>query len=257
MVDQIGFEFPVDPSGQWDGFNDAGMEHFTGSPFAALGREVSQNVLDALDEQPAKMMVNLINVDTASIPNVNQLRATIEFCKAALKESDKSDIFLANALELLSQPKIPVLQIADHNTTGLIGPCENGKPYFALLKASGQSVKPGENAIGTFGIGKFAPFVVSKLRTIFVSTVWADESHSYHYVQGKSVLMSHLDSQGRTHRGTGYWGVKQKCLPVIGMHPKSPEVAHSRILTLRNWSRLRGPHSASLASSQSRVGNRD
>ena len=50
MVDQIGFEFPIDPSGEWDGFNDAGMEHFTGSPFAGLGREVSQNVLDAIDQ---------------------------------------------------------------------------------------------------------------------------------------------------------------------------------------------------------------
>jgi hypothetical protein len=223
MVDQIGFEFPVDPSGQWDGFNDAGMEHFTGSPFAALGREVSQNVLDALDEQPAKMMVRIINVDRTSIPNVDELKATIEACKAAPKESDKSDIFLTNALQLLDQPKIPVLQIADYNTTGVVGPCENGKPYFALLKASGQSVKPGEHAIGTFGIGKFAPFVASKLRTIFVSTIWADESNWYHYVQAKSVLMSHLDSRGRTHRGTGYWGIKKKCLPVIGMHESLPK----------------------------------
>jgi hypothetical protein len=60
MADQIGFEFPVDPSDQWDGFNHAGMEFFTGSPYAALGREVTQNVLDALDEQPAKMIVRLI-----------------------------------------------------------------------------------------------------------------------------------------------------------------------------------------------------
>jgi hypothetical protein len=84
-------------------------------------------------------------------------------------------------------------------------------------------VHSGENAIGTFGIGKFAPYVVSKLRTIFVSTIWAGESDWYHYVQAKSVLMSHLDSHGRTHRGTGYWGVKEKCLPVIGMHKSLPK----------------------------------
>ncbi len=173
---EIGFAFPIDPAGEWDGFNDAGIEHFTGSPFAGLGREVSQNVLDALDEQPAKMTIRLVNVDTASIPDVDELRATIEACKAAPKESDKQELFFNEALHLLSQPKIPVLQIADYNTTGVIGPCINGKPYFALLKAKGQSVHAGENSIGSFGIGKFAPFVMSRLRTVFVSTVWSDEN---------------------------------------------------------------------------------
>ena len=107
------------------------------------------------------MVVRLINVDTASIPDVDELRASLEACKAAPKESDKSEIFLNEALQLLGQPKIPVLQVADYNTTGVIGPCVNGKPYFALLKAPGQSVHPGDHSIGTFGIGKFAPFVVS------------------------------------------------------------------------------------------------
>ena len=223
MDDPIGFEFPVDPSDQWDGFNDAGMEHFTGSPFAGLGREVSQNVLDALDQEPARMVVRLTNVDTASIPNVDELRATLEACKAAPNESDKSEIFFNEALQLLGQAKIPVLQVADYNTTGVIGPCVNGKPYFALLKAPGQSVHAGAHSIGTFGIGKFAPFVVSRLRTVFVSTIWADEHDRHHYVQAKAVLMSHVDGQGQTHRGTGYWGVKAKCLPVVGIDPGLPE----------------------------------
>jgi hypothetical protein len=223
MVDQIGFEFSVDLSDQWDGFNDAGMEHFTGSPFAGLGREVSQNVLDALDQEPARMVVRLINVDTKSIPGVDELREVIEACRAAPKESDKSEIFFNGALHLLNQPKIPVLQIADYNTTGVIGPCINGKPYFALLKAPGQSVHAGEHSIGTFGIGKLAPFVVSRLRTVFVSTIWADEHDWHHYVQAKAVLMSHTDGQGQTHKGTGYWGVKSKCQPVIGIHPTLPK----------------------------------
>lgn len=223
MDDSIGFEFPVDPTDQWDGFNNAGIEHFTGLPFAGLGREVTQNVLDALDQEPARMVVQLINVVTASIPNVDELRASLEACKAAPKESDKSEIFFNEALQLPEQPKIPVLQVADYNTTGVIGPCVNGKPYFALLKGPGQSVHPGEHSIGTFGIGKFAPFVVSKLRTVFVSTIWADEHDWYHYVQAKAVLMSHVDGQRQTRRGTGYWGVKAKCLPVIGINPALPE----------------------------------
>ena len=147
---------------------------------------------------------------------MDELRASLEACKAAPKESDKSEISLNEALQLLGQPKIPVLQVADYNTTGLIGPCINGKPYFALLKAPRQSVHARDHSIGTFGIGKFAPFVVSRLRTVFFSTIWADEHDWHHYVQAKAVLMSHVDGQGQTHRGTGYWGSKRNAFRSSG-----------------------------------------
>ena len=66
MINGIGFEFPRDASDQWDGFNDAGMEHFAGSPYLALGREIPQNVVDATDVPPAKIVVRLIQIDTQS-----------------------------------------------------------------------------------------------------------------------------------------------------------------------------------------------
>lgn len=48
-----------------------------------------------------------------------------------------------------------------------------------------------------------------------MSTVWNDEiGGSHHYVQGKSILMSHLDSKGATRRGTGFWGERKNCMPV-------------------------------------------
>src|SRR4051812_25264785 len=131
MAEKIGFEFPLDPSGQWDGFNDPGIEHFTGSPFAGLGREVPQNVLDAMYAEPARIEIKLIQIDTESIPHVDELRAAIEACfDAAPDESEKASIFFARAVELINRPKISVLQIADYNTTGVVGPCENGTPYF-------------------------------------------------------------------------------------------------------------------------------
>src|ERR1700687_819589 len=138
MAEPVGFEFPIDASEQWDGFNDAGIEHFSGSPYAALGREVTQNVLDAIDDEPAKIVVRLINVETASIPNVDELRSALVSCKdASPEESDKANVFFTRAVELINQPRIPVLQVADFNTTGVSGPCVNGTQYFALLKASG------------------------------------------------------------------------------------------------------------------------
>ncbi len=215
---KIGFEFPVDESQQWDGFNAAGIEHFSGSPFRSLGREATQNTSDAAKNGvPARISIKRVSVPTVSIPNISELRGAIKSCRdGAAGESEKAKIFFDNAVDIISKSKISVLQIADSNTKGVEGPCQNGSPYFALMKATGQSKKDSGTASGSFGIGKFAPFTVSGLRTTFITTVWQDPGGNLqHYTQGKSILMSHKHAS-RTHRATGFWGVKKNCLPLIG-----------------------------------------
>lgn len=212
----VGFEFPVESSGEWNGFNDPGMEHFTGNRLQHLGREVPQNTIDAKVANPAKITVHLIKVPTASLPDIGKLTQTVRYClsKASEGNDDKALKFFRRAEKTLMAEELQVLQIRDANTTGLTGPCVYGKPFFAMLKATGQSQKS-NTSTGSYGIGKFAPFVVSDLRTVFVSTVWADGAGVLrHYVQGKSVLMSHLDDKGQTRRGTGFWGVIKGCQPV-------------------------------------------
>ena len=221
----IGFQFPEDTSDQWDGFNDPGMEHFTGNRLQHLGREVPQNTIDAKVAPPAKITFNQFKVPVKEVPGIEELREAVAQCVEAAKldDSEKATKFFDEAKKLLALKEISVLQIQDSNTTGLIGPCENGKPFFAMLKATGQSRKVGTST-GSYGIGKFAPFTVSELRTVFVSTVWHDDSGSpQHYVQGKSVLMSHHDGEGRTRRGTGFWGVRKGCAPVINSTDGIPD----------------------------------
>jgi hypothetical protein len=222
---QIGFEFPIDISGQWDGFNDPGIEHFTGNRLQHLGREVPQNTIDAKISAPARITISVRKVPTSSIPDVVGLRQAVARCaKAATGEdSEKAVKFFSRAASMLKAKDIHILQLRDSNTTGLRGPCENGKPFFALMKATGQSKKIGTST-GSYGIGKFAPFAVSELRTVFVSTVWTDDKGKLrHYVQGKSVLMSHYDTKGNTRRGTGFWGYRDKCLPLEGLDIDIPE----------------------------------
>ena len=36
MIQSVGFKFPYDQSDQWDGFNDSGIEHFSGNPYVHL-----------------------------------------------------------------------------------------------------------------------------------------------------------------------------------------------------------------------------
>jgi len=226
MSQSVGFRFPYDQSDQWDGFNDSGIEHFSGDPYVHLGREVVQNTLDARREgtsAPAHIMIQVIEIATSSVPDLETLRSTLAACRLASEnESEKAQIFFDNAIELLSKSKMAVLKISDYNTTGVRGPCENGTPYYALVKASGQSKKNQTTAAGSYGIGKYAPFAVSALRTVFVTTIW--ERDGFHqYVQGKSILMSHQAQNGKTREGVGFWGIKERCLPVEPVNERVPD----------------------------------
>jgi hypothetical protein len=225
-MNDVGFVFPEDHSQQWDGFNEPGIEHFSGSPFRSLGREATQNALDAAKEGlPAVIKVRRIDVPTSSVPGVDALRTAIDCCNLeAQEEGEKAKQFFEAAATLLRKKNISVLQFSDANTKGVKGPCENGTPYFALMKATGQSKKEKGTSVGSFGIGKFAPFTVSGLRTTFITTVWEDDTGQLqHYVQGKSILMSHYDAAQKTFRGTGFWGLRENCQPLIGHLEELPE----------------------------------
>ena len=190
MSDQIGWHHPVDDSDQWDGFNEPGIEHFTGSPIQHLAREVNQNSLDAGDSDIVDVRIRLHEVEVSSIPNLDEFKANIISChNASKKESKKAEIFFNAALAELNKHKISVLAISDYNTRGMKGPSKNGTPFYAFMKAKGQSRKDTETATGSFGIGKFAPYAVSKLRTIFISTVYQDDLGDYtQLTQGKYAI---------------------------------------------------------------------
>jgi uncharacterized membrane protein YgcG len=223
----IGWTHPIDESDQWDGFNEPGIEHFSGSPIRHLAREVVQNSLDSHNEtttKPVRVTFKEHSIKTSEIPDVVALKSTMQRClSSAEDESTKAKQFFETALKELDKPKIKVLEICDFNTKGMRGPVKNGTAYFAFMKAKGQSKKASDTAAGSFGIGKFAPYAVSKLRTVFVSTVFEDDSSFAHqYTQGKSILMSHDDADGNRHQGVGFWGITEKCQPILGFDSNLP-----------------------------------
>lgn len=221
-----GWFHPIDMSDQWDGFNEPGIEHFSGSPTKNLAREVNQNSLDAADAEktgPVRVRIERKLVPTSSIPHLEGLKKTISLCKKASKnESQKARQFFEVATKELEKPTIAVLEISDTNTRGIAGPAVNGTPYYAFMKAKGQSKKQSDLASGSFGIGKFAPYAVSKLRTVFVSTVYREANGEYRQLtQGKSILMSH-DEGSMRHQGIGFWGDTTKCQPIRDNAIKMP-----------------------------------
>ncbi len=224
-MSEIGWHHPVDDADQWDGFNQPGIEHFRGNPVPYLAREVHQNSMDAAEEgQEVFVQIRLHQVDTLSLPNLDELRTNIEACMpGATIEGDKATHFFAKAKKELRRKKISVLEISDYNTRGMKGPATNGTPFFAFMKAEGQSIKNDPTATGSYGIGKFAPYAVSNLRTVFVSTVFQDDQGDYQQLtQAKSVFMSHDVDEERL-RGVGYWGVKEKCRPLKGVSEELPD----------------------------------
>lgn len=47
-----------------------------------------------------------------------------------------------------------------------------------------------------------------------MTTIWEANGACHQYVQGKSILMSHKENNGKTREGVGFWGIKERCLPV-------------------------------------------
>ena len=69
MSDDIGWRFPPTNGGRIDGFNDPGIAHFTGAPFASLARETIQNSLDArrAPDEPVHVSFELIDLHPVNV----------------------------------------------------------------------------------------------------------------------------------------------------------------------------------------------
>ena len=207
MGDPI-LKFLTNEAGEKEGLGDAGIETFRDSPYASCAREAGQNSRDAAREKPVRMTFNVLELDPKSFPSRDLLEEALEAClQDATQEREKE--FFDNALEVIRGEIIPVLEIADYNTKGLVGPPDQeGTPFHSLVKGSGVTAKDTADSGGSFGIGKNASFAVSDLHTVFYATTWQDPDTGKERfaAQGKVKLVSHTGSDGTKLRATGYWG---------------------------------------------------
>ena len=198
------------PNEAWEkeGLGDAGIETFRDTPYASCARESGQNSRDAATNLPVRITFDIRQLAHDEFPSHAELKEAIVACRGEVSQ-DRETAFFANAAEVINKPRIPVLEIADSNTTGLTGPPDDpGTPFHSLVKASGVTVKSDADAGGSFGIGKNASFVVSDLHTILYSSVYVDPATGTEAfaAQGKVKLVSHTGADGKPRRATGYWG---------------------------------------------------
>ena len=217
-------------TGEWDGFNDSGIETFREEPLLNLARETIQNAIDARlsNNAPVTVYFGIEHVKPDTIPDFEQFIKTLRQCAKEKnnKENEKANGFFNNAISLINKDKLTVLTIIDSNTTGIKGPCDSETAYHAFMKAKGLSYKESNVASGSYGIGKLAPYAVSELRTVFVSTVYEDNGNFIQLTQGKTILTSHKNDT-ETKSATGFWGAIDGCLPLDGAPSIAPWILNA------------------------------
>lgn len=220
------WNFPSNNYGQILGIADSGIETFKGTPIKSLAREICQNSLDAAldNNEPTRIEFKAFEIDPRQIPDYTNLEDAL---KRALdfwsqQQSDKAKTFFKKSLEVIHKPAITCLRISDFNTSGLVGSREEyNSPWCNLTKSSGASDKSGSNG-GSFGIGKFAPYACSALRTVFYST---SDKYGVCASQGVSRLTSFKNKKNEITQGTGFYG-NDKNSPMYKQYSLDP--AYSR-----------------------------
>lgn len=206
--DQLCWHFPRLDHGESEGVNDPLLQYFSGDNGWYVAREVIQNSIDARDDakRPVVVKFEKIILPTKEIPGIKELRERLKVCfeRAKKDKNEKAEKHYREAVATATAEKITLLRASDFNTTGLTGKDEDpeGK-WHRLVKAIGEN-KPTGAMGGSYGIGKGAPFVASKLRTVYYST---KNNEGEIIFQGKTRLLSH-QWEKEERRGVGFYGIE-------------------------------------------------
>ncbi len=180
---EIKWRFQSNQGGEINGISDPGIESFKGTPLKSLAREICQNSLDAQKENDKPVIVRFASfkVKKSDIPGIsdiesNPIKKGLDFW--SVQKDEKAKKFYMNALSKLNDSEIQILKISDFNTEGLRGCNEKvNSPFLNLVKSSGASDKKITSG-GAFGIGKYATFACSDIRTVFYSTLNDDNEEA-------------------------------------------------------------------------------
>lgn len=209
--------FPTRGYGETEGLSNPGIEMFKGEPIRAMAREICQNSLDAAvrgTEKPVRVEFEKFFISVTDFPGMEAMRDILEKCREFWKDQNdnKTERFIKEAArEIAEGQSIFVLRVSDYNTTGLKGAFSEEKitPWKSLVQGNAFSVKNTDSAAGSYGIGKAAPFVVSKLQTVFYRTYDVDGERA---AQGVTHLVAFEDEEmalpgeDTVRRSTGYYG---------------------------------------------------
>lgn len=212
MSEQTKWVFPTAERYEKKGLNDSGVETFRGDTISSLAREICQNSLDAAVKVqdgsvplPVEVVFSLFELPTDKFPGIEEFHSIIDSAAEYWQNNEQATAFFKTAKSALDKPTMPCLRISDTYTMGLTGvnnvDADIDSAWSSLVMSSGVSAKGGEYG-GSFGIGKFAAFSCSELRTVFYATRTSTGEQGF---QGVSRLLSFKHEDGYA-LGTGYYG---------------------------------------------------
>ena len=214
-MNNCAWRFPRLDNGELTGFNNSGIQTFVGSNlYESLAREICQNSLDAVSNsnEPVVVKFKMKELEINKFDALKDLRVIFKKCEEFWKDEDMDSRFkdfIDEAYKILNSQNINTLVVSDYNTKGLsgarLGPYKK-TVFNALTGASGMTVKSDTTSAGSFGIGKNAPFVCSKLHTIFYNTYAEDDNE--HAFKGVSRLVTHYedyDGKQEATQGVGFY----------------------------------------------------
>lgn len=176
------------------GVNDAGIGIFKRQPYKGLAKEILQNITDAKDDTlsvdvPVRARFEFVYVDRDDIPDYQRLNEVIHKCHEYYHDGDDGSklkvICDASEKYLGHEGKVPVLKISDYNTYGLRGVHEEKGSNWTGLVRERSATNKSNGSSGAFGVGKFAPYNFSALRTVLYSTKTREGETAF---QGKAIL---------------------------------------------------------------------
>lgn len=214
--------------GETEGFSHGSLAEFKGNPLQALAREICQNSLDAADGSGKPVIVEFAKtyMPIDNFPGMAELKDIITACGAFWQsKGDINTITFLNQAKDRFKPQRPfyVLRVSDYNTTGVSGAFsdEDITPWGGLVKGNAFSVKSDtDNAAGSYGIGKAAPFVTSYFQTVFYRTY---DNDGVRAAMGVARLMAHnsvapiRSGEDPVRRSVGYYGIDSHGKPSNGI----------------------------------------
>lgn len=195
---QVKWDFPELNGGQEQGYTNSGIETFKGTELIDnLAREICQNSLDAKDntlDVPVVVKFKLQTFKKNAFSLFNEYLEYMQGCKSFWqnKEDKKVKAFIDRVFNVLNKEDINVLVASDYNTIGLTGSeakCNESSVWRALVNADGVSAK-GDNAGGSYGIGKNAPFACSDISIVFYNTFAKDNKSAFEGVARAATLFN-------------------------------------------------------------------
>lgn len=210
---------PAPPSGRRTGGRSAEFS-FEGS-IDTLVRESIQNSLDARqsEELPVEMKFRLVELQG---PDLERFLAAVHWNTLEdnldAVDDERGGKPINSAIEKMKDDgKLRLLVIEDRNTKGLGGTERRGSDqeknsYCALVRDELYSDKHGENAGGSFGLGKSLLWAYSGIKTVLFSSapVEAPAPHEGLRFIGRTCLPYHETDEDGPCSGDGWLGVARQ-----------------------------------------------